>query len=191
MVRFVNHYEVLGVGRDADAGEIKKAYRRMAERFHPDKAGHLGEEEKESALEEMYKINEAKRVLTDQAERGKLDRLMWFMESKGIPTSTEFSGDVEVTIVTEEMDETGDGTGSRAGREVGDEDGAMEVWDAPEQAPDGEKMEWEEVVWEDDGGDDEEPVAVVEEMGDEDRAADRGGRRKRRVRIVIADRSSA
>ncbi|MDJ0803830.1 MAG: DnaJ domain-containing protein [Desulfobacterales bacterium] len=36
--------EVLGVGPDADQGEIRKAYRRLAAQYHPDKVAHLGEE---------------------------------------------------------------------------------------------------------------------------------------------------
>ena len=37
-------HEVLGVGPDADQIEIRKAYRRLAAQYHPDKVAHLGEE---------------------------------------------------------------------------------------------------------------------------------------------------
>ena len=38
-----DYYDVLGVGRDADAGAIKKAYRKLAKKYHPDtNAGDAG-----------------------------------------------------------------------------------------------------------------------------------------------------
>lgn len=57
------HYSVLGIGRVASSGEVKKAYHRLALRFHPDK-------NKEAGAEEMFKkVSEAYNVLSDNSAR--------------------------------------------------------------------------------------------------------------------------
>jgi len=62
-------YDVLGVGRDADAGAIKKAYRQLAMKYHPDK--NPGD----SAAEESFKeAAEAYEILSDSERRGIYDR---------------------------------------------------------------------------------------------------------------------
>ncbi|MDX9907105.1 MAG: TerB family tellurite resistance protein [Bacteroidales bacterium] len=52
-------YKVLEIEPDATNDEVKKAYRTMAVRYHPDKVSHLGEELANSAKEKFQKINEA------------------------------------------------------------------------------------------------------------------------------------
>jgi len=54
-----DYYEVLGVGRDAADGDIKKAYRQMAIRYHPDKVAAMGDEYQKGAQEKFQKIQEA------------------------------------------------------------------------------------------------------------------------------------
>ncbi len=61
-----DYYEVLGVGKDASADEIKKAFRRLAVQHHPDKEG--GNEEK------FKEINEAYEVLKDPSKRQRYDQ---------------------------------------------------------------------------------------------------------------------
>ncbi|TLX73455.1 molecular chaperone DjlA [Labilibacter sediminis] len=52
-------YKVLEVGKSASVEEVKKAYKKMAIKFHPDKVAHLGEEFQETAKEKFQKVNEA------------------------------------------------------------------------------------------------------------------------------------
>jgi len=61
-----DYYEVLGVGKDASADEIKKAFRRKAVELHPDKQG--GDEEK------FKELNEAYEVLKDGSKRQRYDQ---------------------------------------------------------------------------------------------------------------------
>lgn len=61
-----DYYEVLGIGKDASADEIKKAFRRAAIQHHPDKEG--GDEAK------FKEINEAYEVLKDPSKRQRYDQ---------------------------------------------------------------------------------------------------------------------
>jgi len=67
-VQFKDYYEILGVSRDADADEIKKAYRRKARKYHPDVYTGADAEEK------FKEINEAYQVLSDEEKRKRYDR---------------------------------------------------------------------------------------------------------------------
>ena len=64
-----DYYAVLGVGKDASDGEIKKAYRRLAMKYHPDHA--KGDPKAE---EQFKKISEAYAVLSDKEKRRQYDR---------------------------------------------------------------------------------------------------------------------
>lgn len=52
-------YSVLGITRNASQGEIKKAYRQLANKYHPDKVSHLGEEFRELAERRFKEIQNA------------------------------------------------------------------------------------------------------------------------------------
>lgn len=54
-----NAYQILETTPDANDDELKKAYRRMAVKYHPDKVAHLGEDVKKAATEKFQKVQAA------------------------------------------------------------------------------------------------------------------------------------
>jgi curved DNA-binding protein len=68
-MKYKDYYQILGVGRGASSDEVKKAYRRLARKYHPDVS-------KETGAEEKFKdVNEAHEVLSDPDKRAAYDQL--------------------------------------------------------------------------------------------------------------------
>ena len=65
---FIDYYKVLGVERNASQDDIKKAYRKMARKYHPD----LNKDDP-NAKDKFQEINEANEVLSDPEKRKKYD----------------------------------------------------------------------------------------------------------------------
>ncbi len=68
-MEYKDYYKILGVSRDASAEDIKRAYRKLARQFHPDKNKAKGAEDK------FKEANEANEVLSDAKKRKAYDQL--------------------------------------------------------------------------------------------------------------------
>ncbi|AFS82609.1 DnaJ domain-containing protein [Candidatus Nitrosopumilus sediminis] len=64
-----NYYEIIGVPNDATPEEIKKKFRELAKKTHPDKT-------KENSEEEMAVLNKAYEILSDKESRERYDRYL-------------------------------------------------------------------------------------------------------------------
>ncbi len=68
-MKYRDYYQILGVARDASAEDIKKAYRRLARKYHPDVSKEPGAEERFKEVAEAYE------VLRDADKRAAYDQL--------------------------------------------------------------------------------------------------------------------
>src|SRR5215203_871317 len=68
-MEFIDYYQVLGLNKNATEEDIKKAYRKMARKLHPD----LNPNDKE-AHKKFQQVNEANEVLSDPDKRKKYDQ---------------------------------------------------------------------------------------------------------------------
>ncbi len=75
-----NYYEVLGVSRDASQETMKRAYRRLAKKYHPDR-----QPENSQAEERFKELQEAYAVLKDPEKRGRYDALCFGEGNRGGP----------------------------------------------------------------------------------------------------------
>jgi len=79
-IQYKDYYEILGVAKTATDDEIRKAFRKLARKYHPDVA-----EDKSTAENKFKEINEAYEVLGDAGKRKKYDALgpNWEQQSTG------------------------------------------------------------------------------------------------------------
>jgi molecular chaperone DnaJ len=105
-----DYYEVLGVAKDADEKELKRAYRKLAHQFHPDK--NPGDKASEDKFKEA---SEAYAVLADPDKRAAYDRFGFNAPGMG----AGFDGGFAVNIQDIFGDIFGDLFGGRGGRRGG------------------------------------------------------------------------
>lgn len=77
-----DYYKVLGVPRDATDAQLKKAYRKLALKWHPDK----NQNNREAASEKFKEIGEAYAVLSDKQKRAVYDKYGAEGLKGGVPT---------------------------------------------------------------------------------------------------------
>ena len=82
---FKDYYQILGVSKTATPEEVKRAYRKLARKYHPDL--NPGDKEAEKRFKE---INEAQEVLSDPEKRTKYDQFGQYWQQAG--TGTPYSG---------------------------------------------------------------------------------------------------
>ena len=108
-----DYYDVLGVGRDASSDEIKKAYRKLAVRYHPDR--NPGDK---SAEEQFKEASEAYGVLGDPDKKSRYDRFGHAgVSNTGQPMNSEIFADFQDLFRGSVFDLFGDmfGGGNRHG----------------------------------------------------------------------------
>jgi molecular chaperone DnaJ len=69
-----DYYEILGISRDASEAEVKKAYHKLALKYHPDRHTGKSEKEKKAAEEKFKEIGEAYGILSDPQKKKNYDQ---------------------------------------------------------------------------------------------------------------------
>ncbi len=95
-----NYYKILGIPKNATDTQIKKAYRKLALKWHPDKNKSRGAEEK------FMEITEAYDILSDPEKRRKYDRQGRSRPTRPTQTNTAKPNTTSTTSAFEEWQET-------------------------------------------------------------------------------------
>lgn len=86
-------YELLGIAKNASASEVKKAYFKLAKKYHPDSFQNASKEEREKAKEKFMAIQEAYEILSDEKKRKSYDQFGYAgSASEYGPTGGPFGG---------------------------------------------------------------------------------------------------
>ena len=69
-----NYYDILGINKNASDSDIKKAFKKLSIKWHPDKWANKPEKEQKEAEEKFKEINEAYQVLSDPQKKSNYDQ---------------------------------------------------------------------------------------------------------------------
>eukprot|EP00486_Rosalina_sp_Unknown_P000486 CAMPEP_0201566146 /NCGR_PEP_ID=MMETSP0190_2-20130828/5713_1 /ASSEMBLY_ACC=CAM_ASM_000263 /TAXON_ID=37353 /ORGANISM="Rosalina sp." /LENGTH=585 /DNA_ID=CAMNT_0047984447 /DNA_START=99 /DNA_END=1856 /DNA_ORIENTATION=+ len=106
-----NYYKILGVEKDATEKEIKKGFRKMAMKWHPDKFASEGEEEQKKAEEKFKEIGEAYEVLKDPKMKQRYDAGVDPENLKGGMPGFGMGGGVDISHIFDLLGGMGGGGG--------------------------------------------------------------------------------
>ena len=119
-MQFKDYYQTLGVARDATADDIKKAFRKLARKYHPDVS-------KEADAElRMQEVNEANAVLSDPEKRA-----AYYQLGRGYQPGQDFRREGGQPARDDDVRQHGD---EPAEQELGAEAGEFAAGDVVEQA---------------------------------------------------------
>ena len=90
IMQFKDYYQILNVSRDASDQDIKKAFRRLAVKYHPDR----NPDNEQEAGEKFKEINEAYEVLRDEQRRRQYDMLLSGYPRRTISVEDSFGEDM-------------------------------------------------------------------------------------------------
>ena len=76
---YIDYYKILGVDKSASQDDIKKAFKKLARKYHPD----LNPDDP-NAKQRFQEINEANEVLGDPEKRKKYDQYLWFLRLQSL-----------------------------------------------------------------------------------------------------------
>jgi curved DNA-binding protein CbpA len=95
----VDYYKILDIENTASFKDVKKSYKKLADKYHPDRMGHLNNSEREEYAEKMKLINEAKDTLADPVKRFKFDQKLGIDIYKDLRKLNSFMTEATVSRV--------------------------------------------------------------------------------------------